>query len=72
MTDETLLPSESTPVTPEATPESAPADAKETTELFEIPQAVAEQDRSAEIAANTEPELATSRAPVFDDCATHL
>ena len=57
MTDETLLPSESTPVTPEATPESAPADAKETTELFEIPQAVAEQDRSAEIAANTEPEL---------------
>ena len=56
MTDETLSASESTPVTPEAALESAPAESKESTELIEIPQAVAEQGQSAEIATNSEPE----------------
>ncbi|MGA2908279.1 MAG: S1 RNA-binding domain-containing protein [Terracidiphilus sp.] len=56
MTDETLLPAESTPVTPEAVPEPAPAEAKESMESAEIPQTTAEQDPSAEIAAKNEPE----------------
>jgi small subunit ribosomal protein S1 len=74
MTDETLSPSESTPVTPQAVPESAPAEPKESTELIEIPQAVAEQDQSAEIAAKDEPEPAepaptSAKTPVFDESA---
>ncbi len=77
MTDETLLPAESTPVTPEAVPESAPAEAKDSVELIEIPQAVAEQDPSAEIAAKNGPEPAepaqpdptSAKAPVFDETA---
>jgi small subunit ribosomal protein S1 len=74
MTDETLLPAESTPVPPESVPESAPAEAKESIELAEIPQTVAEQDQSAEIAANREPEPAepaptSANAPVFNESA---
>jgi small subunit ribosomal protein S1 len=56
MTDETLSPTESAPVTPEGASETAPADAKESMDLIEIPRTVAEQDQSGEIEANSEPE----------------
>ena len=58
MTDETLSPTESTSVTPEAAPESAPAEPKGSMELIEIPQAVAEPDQNAEIAAKNQPDPA--------------
>ena len=63
MTDETLSPSESTPVPPETAEESALAEAKESVELVEIPQAVADPDQSAEIAANNKPEPAEPAQP---------
>jgi len=56
MTDETLSPTESAPITPERAPTTAPTEAKESMDLIEIPQTVAEQDQSGEIAANGEPE----------------
>ena len=56
MTGETLSPTEFAPVTPDGSPETAPAEAKESMDLIESPQAAAEQNQSGEIAANSEPE----------------
>ncbi|HVN94119.1 MAG TPA: S1 RNA-binding domain-containing protein [Terracidiphilus sp.] len=72
MTDETLSPSESTPDTPEAAPESAPAEAKESTEPIKTPQTVAKEAPISEGAAKNEPEPAepapaSDKASVFDE-----